>query len=382
MEVVSGSLVGSALPSFCGVVNAGAVGLRPPPRRRGLALRTLVRALEGMQKEALVASSATGRAWRVVSDEGPYLAGTDLAPPPLGFFCSGMVAAHANEIVALAEARGVELRGLRLVQDTFYSMEGSALRGTMTGGALPPELQVEADSELSDDELRALAAEGVAASPLAGLVRGEHRSLFALVCNSERIETGRVAELAGVAAEDPDQWFDRIEAGHPEEQLLQKIRDAEHVAGEGGVDSSLQSEQSRTLNARAVCTVRDDGVKVIDQFLFKPIGSQFRLLSDESGRAPDALSYLAAGLGFCFMTQLGRYAAITRKRLDGYRIVQDTHFSTTGAPADPVETHVFLDTPEDAETARQMLDMGERTCFLHALCRTDLEPRVRTARTG
>ncbi|HXH95729.1 MAG TPA: OsmC family protein, partial [Gaiellaceae bacterium] len=187
-------------------------------------------------------------------------------------------------------------------------------------------------------------------------------------------------ELPGEAADDPQDCFDRI-APHPlAEELLRKVREADQVEGEGGANSSLQPEQSRTLNARAVCTVRDDGVKEIDQFLFKPVGSQFRLLSDESGRAPDAFSYLAAGIGFCFMTQLGRYATITKRPLDDYRIVQDMHFSTAGNTADPVETHVFLDTPEDADIARQMLDMGEQTCFLHALCRTDLRPVVRVGR--
>jgi hypothetical protein len=371
-----GAPVASAAPSFSGVANAAALGLRPPPPRRGLALRVACRALGGMQKEAVVVSSGTDRAWRIVSDEGPYLAGTDLAPPPLGIFCSGMVGAHANEILGLAAERGVELRALRLVQDTFYGMEGSALRGTMTGSALAPRLQVEADGDLSDVELAALATAAVAASPIAGLVRGVHESLFTLVHNGERIETGRVADLPGAAADDPRGWLDRVEADTAGEELLRKMRTAEQVEGEGGVDSSLQAEQSRTLNARAVCSVREDGVKVIDQFLFKPVGSQFRLLSDEDGRAPDALGYLAAGLGFCFMTQLGRYATITKTRLDDYRIVQDLHLSAAGGPADPVETHVFLDTPEDAGVARRMLDMGEQTCFLHALCRTDLEPVV------
>jgi OsmC-like protein len=376
IDVRSRSLTGLAIRGFCRVANAEALAVEPPAPRLGLALRTLVRVLEGMQKEALVVSSATGDTWRLASDEGPYLAGTDLAPPPLGLFVSGMVAVYANELLALAAARRVRLRRLRLVQDTFYSMQGSALRGTMIGSALPPRLEVEADGDLGDDDLQALAVEAVTRSALAGLIGGVHDSLFTLVHNGERAGTGRVAELPGDAVDDPQGGFDRIKPQPVSEELLRKVQNAGEVEGEGGANSSLQPEQSRTLNARAVCTIRDDGVKEIDQFLFKPVGSQFRLLSDESGRAPDAFSYLAAGIGFCFMTQLGRYASITKKPLDDYRIVQDTHFSTRGAPADPVETHVFLDSPEDTDTVRQILDMSEQTCFLHALCRTDLEPLI------
>jgi hypothetical protein len=85
------------------------------------------------------------------------------------------------------------------------------------------------------------------------------------------------------------------------------------------------------------------------------------------------------------MTQFGRYASITKKRLDEYRIVQDTHFAPGNADtpgrAEPVETHVYLVTPEGEEFARKTLDMGERTCFLHATCRTDLQPQL-TIKTG
>jgi len=84
------------------------------------------------------------------------------------------------------------------------------------------------------------------------------------------------------------------------------------------------------------------------------------------------------------MTQFGRYAQIAKKDLRKYRIVQDTHFSLGGASAgtgkagraDPVETHVYLETGESDDFARTALDMAEQTCFLHAFCRTDLKVRV------
>jgi uncharacterized OsmC-like protein len=155
-------------------------------------------------------------------------------------------------------------------------------------------------------------------------------------------------------------------------------------AAPGGIDSSLQEHQSRTLHVRGSCIRREDGVKEIEQNLFSPIGSTFRYLCDEAperggrGLAPDSATYVAAGIGFCFMTQLGRYAEIVRKDLRDYRIVQDLHLSEGAGPAvaSPVETHLFVDSGEDDEFARTLLDMGEQTCFLHALCRTDLEIEI------
>ncbi|HXH96789.1 MAG TPA: hypothetical protein VNH40_06210, partial [Gaiellaceae bacterium] len=63
MSAHSRSLTSLVGPSFCSVANAEALALEPPAPRLGLALRALVRSLEGMQKEALVVSSATGRTW-------------------------------------------------------------------------------------------------------------------------------------------------------------------------------------------------------------------------------------------------------------------------------------------------------------------------------
>ena len=78
---------------------------------------------------------------------------------------------------------------------------------------------------------------------------------------------------------------------------------------------------------------------------------------------------------------LGRYAKIAKKALDGYRVVQDSHFSASGQEepgrADPVETHVYLNSRESDDFARTALDMSEQTCFLHALLKTDLNVRIR-----
>lgn len=347
-----------------------------------------------MQKEALVLNGATGRAWRLVSDEGPYLDGHDRAPCPLCTFITGMVSSYMNEIVALAAARSIEIKDLELTLANHYSMEGSALRGTMLGGAQTPELWVEMAADLDSADMESLVREAVTASPANGLLEGASNSLFNLSFNGVQVPVGKVDSLGSDIEPDPGSMFDSaLVADLPvAEDLMIKVKPAELVEGvPGGVNTSLQESQSRTLHVQARCRLRDDGVKVIQENLIRPIGSEFRFLSDEApeaggtGKAPDAISYLAAGIGFCFLTQFGRYASIRRKRLEGYRIVQDTHFShgATGhggtGRALPVETHVYLDTPEGEEFARDTLDMGERTCFLHATCRTDLDIELRVS---
>jgi uncharacterized OsmC-like protein len=373
-------------PRFFAVADAAELGLEAPEPRHDVAVRLWGRSLAGMQKEALVAGSAGERAWRLVSDEGPYLDGYDEAPFPLAFMTTGMAASYMHEITSAATRRGIELRDIRLTLDSFYTMEGSALRGTMKGGALPPELSVSVASDTGDD-LDGLVRQAVRASPVDGLLRHTLESRFTLTANADVLEPGRVRALSGAPQPDPAAAFSRVQGAEQDapEPLVALLVPADQIQGEGGVSSSLAESQSRTLHVRGVCELRRDGLKEIELQLHRPVGSTFRFLSDEaprfggSGLAPDAATYLAAGLGFCFMTQLGRYARITKHRLDRYRIVQDMHLSAGRATGvlDPIETHVHLDTPESDDFARTVVDMSEQTCFLHALCRTQLEPKVK-----
>ena len=389
-------LLRSGLPIFFRIESANGLGLALPENRHGQSVRVWARSLTTMQKEAIVVSLGSGAAWRLASDEGPYLDGLDAAPCPLAFMTTGMVSSYMHEILARAEGRDITMRNLVLVQDNFYTMVGSALRGTMTGGALPVALDVRVDTDADDDALRGLVTEAVRASPVDGLLRPRHTSLFTLTANGDECRVGRVASLGRPAEPDPGERFSRIRpaAGNAGETMtrLDAVPSVSGIAG--GPGTSLQAEQRRQLHVRAFCGRRGDGVKEIEQHLHQPLGSTFRLLSNEApdhggtGTAPDAVSYMAAGLAFCFMTQLGRYATILKKDLPRYRIVQDTHFSLGGASggsghrsvADAVETHVYLDTSEGEAFARQCLDMAEQTCFLHALCRTPLEPTIMVTR--
>jgi uncharacterized OsmC-like protein len=383
----------SGKPLFFRVENAGEIGFSAPEIRKGEAVRLAVRSLSAMQKEALVASARSGAVWRLASDEGAYLDGQDEAPCPLAFFTTGMVAATLNEILALAGERRIAIDGIRLVQDNYYTMQGSALKGTMVGGARNIELEAQINSDASRETLTQLVYDATAASPLGGLMRVATESQFKLSHNGREIETGRALPIGRPALADPGDRFDGIQPANGDWSGLIRRggmtpQTAQTTSYQG---SSLAENQDRTLHVRGICTLRGDGIRQIEQHLYNPRGSIFHFLCEEApensgkGRAPDAASYISAGIGFCFMTQFGRYASIVRKPLAEYRIVQDTHFSAGGASGgtgkpgktDPVETHVYLTTGEDDEFARTALDMSEQTCFLHAFCKAELKAKVR-----
>ena len=382
----------SDLPPFFKLANAEAVGIDAPQNRKGDALRTWVRALSGFQKEALVRSAKTGDTWRLVSDEGPYLNGHDAAPCPLAFLSSGMVASFMNEITALAEQRGMTLRMLRLVQDNYYTMQGSMPKRTMVGGAENIELRVEIDCDLDDAALNQFLIDATYASPLNGLMRGQLDSLFKLGKNGRELPTAKATELDAALFPDPGDHFAMAQPAASAVTLMEAEGPTPKKAvakGTASGGSSLSDTQDRRLNIGAEAVLRNDGIKEIIQRQYSPWGTSFRFLSSEDGRAPDANTLISAGIGFCFMTQFGRFVSMLKLDLPDYRIVQDTHFSLGGASggtgrageADPIETHVYLETSETDETAQEMLDISEQTCFLHAFCRTDLKTKLKVVRT-
>jgi organic hydroperoxide reductase OsmC/OhrA len=381
----------SGLPPFFRVSNADAVGIDTPENRMGDALRTWVRSLSGFQKEALVRSARTGDTWRLVSDEGAYLNGYDVAPCPLAFLSTGMVASFMNEILALAKIQNVEIRKLKLIQDNYYTMRGSMPKRTMVGGAENIDLQVEIDCDLNDAKLNEFLINATYASPLNGLMRGKLASLFKLAKNGSELPTAKAAELDASLLPDPGVHFDTSKPDTSNLNLMEKVGPTpkkDVVRGTGSSGSSLSDEQDRRLNIGAVAVMGEDGIKQIQQMQYSPHGTSFRFLSSEDGRAPDANTYISAGIGFCFMTQFGRFVSMLKLDLPDYRIVQDTHFSLGGASggtgkpgeADPVETHVHLQTGECDETAQEMLDISEQTCFLHAFCRTNLKTKLKVVR--
>lgn len=392
MAALGEDLIGtSSVAPFFKVTNADDVSIDAPENRKGDALRTWVRSLSGFQKEALVRSAKTGETWRLVSDEGPYLNGHDAAPCPLAFLSSGMAASFMNEILALAKIQNVEIRKLKLIQDNYYTMKGSMPKRTMVGGAENIDLQIEIDCDLDDAALNEFLINATYASPLNGLMRGQLESLFKLGKNNVELPTAKVAELDGALFPDPGNHFAKSKADSSDLTLMEPVGPTpkkDVVMGTSSAGGSMAEEQDRRLNIGAVAIMREDGIKEIQQMQYSPYGTSFRFLSSEDGRAPDANSLISAGIGFCFMTQFGRFVSMLKLDLPDYRIVQDTHFSLGGASggtgkageADSIETHVYLETSESDETAQEMLDISEQTCFLHAFCRTDLKTKLKVVR--
>ena len=386
------------------VFKVGDISSLPDPyinTNDGIAVRTVTRALEGMQKEAIVHNGFTKTAWRMVCDEGPWLNGTDLSSFPLGFYSAGMAASLASEITALAKQRNISVQGLELIQDARYSMEGSAVKRTMRGTALPIETEIRIKSDAPKADIQKLVFHSLAASPADAIMRSELESHFRITRNDKDIGVGKAKLSTIPAASDPKRLFDDVTPAEDTtlaENIIEKQEGAD-TAGDkvSGKPVGFVSDQKRMLQVRAVLRLREDGLKTIQTQCIQPSGgSVFNFLSDDSlafggqGRAPTGLDYISAGVSFCFMTQLSRFAGIVKQDLQSYGIVQDTSFSLPGssahrnkaATAELVDTHVFLTSDDDDEANRVLVDMGEQTCYLHACYRGVAKTRLRLRTTS
>ena len=63
------------------------------------------RTFTSYQKEAIVTEGRSGSAWRMTTDEGKHIKGTDLAPFPLGFYNAGLHADLIRRMLIIARAR-------------------------------------------------------------------------------------------------------------------------------------------------------------------------------------------------------------------------------------------------------------------------------------
>lgn len=370
----------SGKPIFFGLNPGSLLELGLPPTG---VVRLVARGLGGMQKEALVASAGQGTPWRLASDEGAYLAGLDAAPCPLSFFTVGLVSEIHSCVTRLAMQAGQAVRGLRLVLDSYYTMRGSALQGTMVGGARDVRITAQAEAGVDRDKLGMLVHDAVRVSAIARLLGQPLVNRFALTLDGNALTPAGLAAIRDIGTPAGDDLFDAAQPA---------LRDWSELIVRGGLTpraahtvtlagGSLAPEQDRVLHVRGVSTQRPDQLLEVEQWLFNPHGSMFRFLCDPSprdgsvARAPGPQAYAAAGIAFCFMTQFGRYASIARLPLEDCRLVQDLSFPDEG-PAQPVETAVRIGAGISAKEAATLLQMAEQTCFLHALCKSTVRIRI------
>jgi hypothetical protein len=345
------------------------------------------RQMAGHQKEAVATEGMDGNVWRLTSDEGLHLKGTDLAPFPLGFFNAGLQADVYGRIRVLAAQRGIALDAVAIRVVNHYWLTGSFIHGTGEGHAEAPDIEVAVQSGASADTIEALIAAAMDASPAIALLRAPLTgNSFALYINGRRRQVEGIANSTAPDAGDPY----RVYARAPRPLDPNARRDL--IEKTGRVEQGQPQPAAPTVTNKLIRNIFGDGRPVgrdglfeVDTFLGVPGASHFKLTSDEgeTGAAPCGLTLLSAGIAFCYMTQLSRYIENMKMKIRGVRLVQfNPYLVGSQAAVEPIDTHLFLNGEAAEETHLQLLTIAARTCYLHAAAKTPVEPNVRIVHNG
>ena len=346
------------------------------------------RAMGDHQKESIVTEGIHGPQWRMTSDEGPYLQGTDHAPFPLGFFNVGLQADLINRMMHLAQVRSIPIDTLHVELDNLYSFSGSFFKGTGQGSADGVEIRIKMTSKSDANTIRTLVNDAIQASPVFASLKTPLLNTFAIYVNGQRRDVVGMHSSTSPEKQDPFKKYTQLPSplknDADQTDLITKIP---FVSSEEM--QTMPSESARIgLRVKGHSELNESRTGVISETtLERPVGSKFGFKTDEfssQSTAPSGLSYLCAGIAFCYMTQLLRYSEYLKYKISDIRMVQVNPFRLTGSAAqnnlqafaDPVDTHLFLNGEEADEVMQNLLTMGAKTCYLHAALSAQVVPQI------
>lgn len=324
-------------------------------------------------KDAVVQEGRYGSAWKLASDEGLHLKGTNLAPSPLAIFNAGLQSELAGRVARLARVRGLVWKQMSAGVSTQYSLTGSFALGTGRGKAEAVGAHIALDCGARDQELCDLIAAAVAQSPLFDLVMRPLDNSFALYCNGRRRHTAALPASAGAAPIDPFLKYKRapepVEKGNAASEILAST-------GRTTAKSSV-SAAPPAVAGRSWIAVNGEGQLDPESGLYRGTvavdregSSIFSFTGDETAadRAPSGLAFASTAIAFCYMTQLSRYIEAMELAIRGVRLVQTSPFTITergSGEAGPCDTHLFMQGEAQEEDFERLQLVAAHTCYLH-----------------
>ena len=350
------------------------------------------RTMGGHQKEVLVSEGEGGTVWRLTSDEGAILKGSDLAPFPLAFYNAGLHSDFVKRALQIARSKEIALAIDSVNITNQYYFQGSFFSGTGKGSAEAITVHVNARSNYSREKVQEILDLAIIASPAHATLAYAQRNTFALYVNGRRCPVIRVASSLASDETDPFKAHNSTPAPFQDTDDMSTI--IERIAlEENGIALPLLPSEGLVQIVIPGASSPIDADGLIATTVTPRAGHAFRITCDESsnsGSAPTGLACIAASIAFCYMTQFTRYIEHRKHKVRAIRFVQTLPFTLTGNALDgslvgglePVDTHVFLNADEPDEVLQNLLEVAENTCYLHAALRSTLPSRVSLVLNG
>lgn len=297
------------------------------------------------QKEAITTEGNKGDVWRLPSDEGLHLNGTDLAPFPLGFFNAGIQGDLFHLIHQLACNENIAIDAINIELSNHYWLTGSFILGTGEGHAETTKILIKLKSSAPKETLIKLVNQALRLSPAIQFLQNKLVNSFALYINGRRRPTIGLIECDGENAIDP--FLSHSKAPTPvdenDHQLLTKLA----IKEDGEIKlapKTIEGKMLRNVLGKGAWK-KGDHYAEIDTWLEMPGTTHFAYKTDVGGygEAPSGLSLLSTGISFCFMTQLARYVEGMKMDIHGIRLVQISPYQMNNGVgnASPIQTHLF-----------------------------------------
>ena len=354
------------------------------------------RQMDILQKESIgYEGDLNSTSYRLTSDEGKHLNGTDLAPFPLGFFNASIHGDIVGTIMKQASLQGLKIDNIDCEVLNSYYLTGSFVKGDGKGHAEPTTINLDISTSENHDDINNLILKASKMAPVLAGLRTPLKNTFALYANGRRKDLSNLNESTKTDAEDPyqqykvepspskiDNFSDRmiVKTGEVSAGTVEPV-DGYNVpkSQDGNAENPKFNKIIRTIVGKSSTNANSKIVEV-DTVLGLPGMTHFVISSDIDGNiAPSPINVMGAAISFCFLTQTHRYIHHQKFEIKGLRMSQYATFrenSDDTVEMMPLDTHLYMNGTAPDEHNEKLIDMSERTCYLHATLCEALEPRI------
>ena len=354
------------------------------------------RQMDLLQKESIgYEGDLNSTSFRLTSDEGKHLNGSDLAPFPLGFFNASIHGDIVGTIMKQAASQGLKIDNIDCEVLNSYFLTGSFVKGDGKGHAEPATINLDITTSENQDDIKNLILNASKMAPVLAGLRTPLKNTFALYANGRRKDLSSLNESTKNDAEDPyqqykvepspsknDNFSDRmiVKTGEVSAGTVEPV-DGYNVpkSQDGNAENPKFNKIIRTIVGKSSTNVNSKIVEV-DTVLGLPGMTHFVISSDIDGViAPSPVNLMGAAISFCFLTQTHRYIHHQKFAIEGLRMSQYATFKENSdgtVEMMPLDTHLYMNGTAPDEHNEKLIDMSERTCYLHATLCEALEPKI------
>ena len=336
-----------------------------------------------MQKEVIGYEGKEGNSWRITSDEGKHLLGTDYAPFPLGFFNASIHGDVVGRIFYFAKKQSVNIETVLCEVKNFYYLTGSFVKGDGMGHAQPSIIDLNIKSNADKKDINKIIQQALNTSPVISALKNPLKNTFSLTSNGRKKELETIQQSTVSNVDDPFNIYKSKPIPNIEHKYSDKIIYKTGKVSDGNIELAPNGTSTKIIRivTGSSLTKKDSKVIEVDTVLGIPGMTHFAISMDLFGEfAPSPINIMGAAISFCYLTQTHRYIHNKKFEIEGLRMSQFMSFKQNSddntITMNPLDTHLFMNGTAPEEQNEILINLSEKTCYLHATLSNALEPSV------